>query len=113
MPKPKVFATHSLFEAARQILQESCEVEYWAKPGRPPREEVMRRVKDKEGLVCLLTEKINEEFLRAAPKLPIAANVSERFDQNSQAPCSKHRGVASQQPGEVGETLAGFAGKLV
>jgi len=53
MPKPKVLATHSLFEPARQILQENCEVEYWAKPGRPPREEVLRRVKDKEGLICL------------------------------------------------------------
>src|SRR6267142_1664031 len=65
MPKPKVFATHSLFEAARQILEETCEVEYWAKPERPPREEVLRRVKDKEGLICLLTEKINEELLRS------------------------------------------------
>ncbi len=61
MAKPKVFATHSLFDAARSILQESCEVEYWAKPERPPREEVLRRLKDKEGLICLLTEKINEE----------------------------------------------------
>jgi hypothetical protein len=32
-------------------------VEYWAKPERPAREEVLQRVKDKEGLVCLLTEK--------------------------------------------------------
>jgi len=62
-------------KAARQILQESCEVEYWAKPGRPPREEVLRRVKDKEGLICLLTERINEELLSVAPKLRIAANV--------------------------------------
>src|SRR5258708_39708180 len=80
MPKPKVFATHSLFDAARKILQESCDVEYWAKPERPPREEVLRRAKDKEGLVCLLTEKINEELLRNAPKLRIAANVAEGFD---------------------------------
>src|SRR5216684_4038704 len=68
MPKQKVFETHSLFEAARQILEKSCEVEYWAKPERPPREEVLRRVKDKEGLVCLLTEKINEELLVAVAR---------------------------------------------
>src|SRR6266446_6690674 len=68
MAKLKVFATHSLFEAARQILQETCEVEYWAKPERPPREEVLRRLKDKEGLICLLTEKVNEELMMAVAR---------------------------------------------
>src|SRR6267143_1977500 len=105
MPKPKVFATHSLFEAARQILQESCEVEYWAKPGRPPREEVLRRVKDKEGLICLLTEKINEELLSVAPKLRIAANVAVGFDNIDVA--------ASNTPGVLDETTADFAWTLM
>jgi len=41
MAKPKVLATHRLFEPARKILQEQCEVEYWEKPERPPREEVL------------------------------------------------------------------------
>ena len=99
MAKPRVFATHSLFDAARRILQEACEVEYWAIPERPPREEVMRRVKDKEGLVCLLTEKINEEFLRAAPKLRIAANVAGGFDNTDVAACTKRGVVASNTPG--------------
>ncbi len=113
MAKPKVFATHSLFEAARQILQETCEVEYWAKPERPPREEVMWRVKDKEGLVCLLTEKINEEFLRAAPKLRIAANVAVGFDNIDLAACSKRGVVASNTPGVLDETTADFAWTLL
>ena len=56
MAKPKVFATHGLFEPARKILEESCDVEYWAQAERPPRPELLQRVKDKEGLVCLLTE---------------------------------------------------------
>jgi glyoxylate reductase len=113
MAKPKVFATHSLFGAARQILQETCEVEYWAKPERPPREEVMRRVKDKEGLICLLTEKINEEFLRAAPKLRIAANVAVGFDNIDVAACTKRSVVATNTPGVLDETTADFAWTLL
>ncbi len=113
MPKPNVFATHSLFEAARQILQETCEVEYWAKPERPPREEVLRRVKDKEGLICLLTEKINEELLSVAPKLRIAANVAVGFDNIDVAACTK-RGVAvTNTPGVLDETTADFAWTLL
>src|SRR5712664_936390 len=113
MPKPKVFATHSLFEAARQILQESCEVEYWAKPGRPPREEVLRRVKDKEGLICLLTEKINEELLSEAPKLRIAANVAVGFDNIDVAACTKRGVAATNTPGVLDETTADFAWTLL
>jgi len=113
MPKPRVFATHSLFEAARQILQETCEVEYWAKPDRPPREEVLRRVKDKEGLICLLTEKINEELLSVAPKLRIAANVAVGFDNIDVAACTKRSVVATNTPGVLDETTADFAWTLL
>src|SRR6266705_3340883 len=113
MPKPRVFATHSLFEAARQILQETCEVEYWAKPERPPREEVLRRVKDKEALICLLTEKVNEELLTVAPKLRIAANVAVGFDNIDVAACTKRSVVATNTPGVLDETTADFAWTLL
>lgn len=113
MAKPKAFATHSLFEAARQILQESCEVEYWAKPERPSREEVRQRVRDKEALVCLLTEKVNDEFLEAAPKLRIAANVAVGFDNIDVAACTKRGVVATNTPGVLDETTADFAWTLL
>jgi glyoxylate reductase len=113
MSKRKVFATHSLFEAARQILQETCDVEYWAKPERPPREEVLRRVKDKDGLICLLTEKVNEDLLRAAPKLRIAANVAVGFDNIDISACTKRGVAATNTPGVLDETTADFAWTLL
>src|SRR5438309_484343 len=113
MSKPKVFATHSLFDAARRILNESCEMEYWAKPERPPREEVLQRMKDKDGLICLLTEKINEELLKAAPKLRIAANVAVGFDNIDVAACTKRGVAATNTPGVLDETTADFAWTLM
>src|SRR5207245_4385647 len=113
MAKPKVLATHSLFDAARKILQESCEVEFWTKSERPPREEVLRRVKDKDGLVCLLTEKVNEELLQAAPKLRIAANVAVGFDNIDVAACTQRGVAATNTPGVLDETTADFAWTLL
>jgi len=113
MAKPKVFATHSLFQAAREILQETCEAEHWAKPERPSREELLQRVKDKEGLICLLTEKINEELLRVAPKLRIAANVAVGFDNIDVPACTKRGVVATNTPGVLDETTADFAWTLL
>src|SRR5437879_9740594 len=113
MSKPKVFATHSLFDAARKILNESCEMEYWEKSERPPREEVLRRVKDKEGLICLLTEKVDDELLQAAPKLRIAANVAVGYDNIDVPACTKRGVVATNTPGVLDETTADFAWTLM
>jgi glyoxylate reductase len=113
MAKPKVFATHSLFEAARQLLEENCEVEYWTRAERPTRPELLQRVEDKEGLVCLLTEKVSEELLRAASKLRIAANVAVGFDNIDVAACTKRGVVAANTPGVLDETTADFAWTLM
>jgi glyoxylate reductase len=113
MPKPKVFSTHQLFDEARQILDAACDVEYWANDERPPREEVLRRVKDKEGLVCLLTEKVNDELLRVAQKLRIAANVAVGHDNIDVDVCTKRGVVATNTPGVLDETTADFTWTLM
>ena len=102
-----------MFDAARKILQENCEVEYWEKAERPPREEVLRQVKDKEGFICLLTEKVNDELLQAAPKLRIAANVAVGFDNIDVPACTKRGVVATNTPGVLDETTADFAWTLM
>ena len=113
MAKPKVYSTHQLFEEARKILDTECEVQYWTDSERPPRDEVLRRVKDKEGLVCLLTEKVNEEFLRSAPKLRIVSNVAVGYDNIDVDACTK-RGIAvTNTPGVLDETTADFAWTLL
>ena len=113
MPKPKVYSTHPLFEEARKILDANCDVQYWSEPERPPREEFLRRVKDREGRICLLTEKINDELLRAAPKLRIVANVAVGFDNIDVDACTKRGVVATNTPGVLDETTADFAWTLL
>jgi glyoxylate reductase len=113
MPRARVFATRPLFPAAQQILKADCEVEYWTPAERISKEELLRRVKDKDGLVCLLTEKVNDELLRAAPKLRIAANVAVGFDNIDLPACTKRGVVATNTPGVLDETTADFAWTLM
>ncbi|HEY2823747.1 MAG TPA: D-glycerate dehydrogenase [Candidatus Acidoferrum sp.] len=113
MPRPRVFATRPLFPAAQEILKASCEVEYWTQAERISKEELLRRVKEKDGLVCLLTEKVNDELLRAAPKLRIAANVAVGFDNMDLPACTKRNVVATNTPGVLDETTADFAWTLM
>src|ERR1700687_1031230 len=113
MAKARVLATRPLFSAAREILNASCEVEYWTQPERISKEDLFRRIKDKDGLVCLLTERVNEELLLAAPKLRIAANVAVGYDNITVADCTKRGVAATNTPGVLDETTADFAWTLL
>jgi glyoxylate reductase len=113
MSKPRVLATRPLFPAAQQILSAGCEMEYWTQPDRISKEELLRRIKDKEGLICLLTEQVNEGLLHIAPKLRIAANVAVGFDNIDVAACTKRGVVATNTPGVLDETTADFAWTLL
>ena len=108
MTKPKILSTRPLFPAARTILDQHFEVEYWTPPERISREELLKRVADKEGLVCLLTEKVDEELLSAAPKLRIAATVSVGYDNIDVAACTRHKVVATQHAGSARRHDRGF-----
>jgi lactate dehydrogenase-like 2-hydroxyacid dehydrogenase len=113
MERLKVLATRPLFPAAQEILNATCDVECWTQPERISKDELFRRIKDKDGLVCLLTERVNEELLLAAPKLRIAANVAVGFDNITLADCTKRGVAATNTPGVLDETTADFAWTLL
>jgi glyoxylate reductase len=113
MPKAKLFVTHPLYPEARNLLQSSCDCEFWTKQERPTREEFLSRLKDKEGLVCLLTEKIGDDVLRVAPKLRIVANVAVGYDNVDLPACTKRGVVVTNTPGVLDETTADFAWALL
>jgi glyoxylate reductase len=113
MDRAKILATHRLFEGPRAKLGEKFEVEYWSDSERPPRGEVLRRVADKDGLICLLTEKIDDELLASAPRLRTVANIAVGFDNIDLDACTR-RGVAvSNTPGVLDDTTADFAWTLL
>ena len=112
MSKPAIFSTRQLFQAARTILDEHFQVDYW-KGDKLSRADLLKHVADKDGLVCLLTEKVDEELLSAAPKLRIAATVSVGYDNIDVPACTKHKVVATNTPGVLDDTTADFAWTLL
>ena len=114
MARPKVFVTHPLFESPRQLLAQHFDTDYWPHSERPPREEVLKRVAGKDALICLLTEKVNDELLDAAgPQLRMVANVAVGFDNIDVPACTRRKIVASNTPGVLDETTADFAWTLL
>ncbi|HEV2388949.1 MAG TPA: D-glycerate dehydrogenase [Candidatus Acidoferrales bacterium] len=113
MSKPKLLSTRPLFDSVRHLLNEHFDVDYWTDSERIPRAELLRRVADKVGLICLLTETVDEELLAAAPRLRLAATVSVGYDNIDLAACTRHHVVATNTPGVLDETTADFAWVLL
>ncbi len=82
-------------------------------PERITRAELLQQVADKEALVCLPTEKVDEELLAAAPKLRVAATVSVGFDNIDVPACTRRKVIAANTPGVLDETTADFAWTLL
>ncbi|MGH9816662.1 MAG: 2-hydroxyacid dehydrogenase [Candidatus Acidiferrales bacterium] len=113
MANPKLFATHRLFDPARKLLAAKFDVDYWEQPERPPRAEVLKRAAGVPALICLLTEKINDELLDSARELRIVANVAVGFDNIDLPACTRRKIVATNTPGVLDETTADFAWTLL
>ena len=113
MGKPKVLSTRPLFPEARAILDENFQMDYWTPAERISRAELLKRVSDKDALVCLLTEKVDNELLSASPNLRIAATVSVGHDNIDVAACTAHKVIATNTPGVLDETTADFAWTLL
>jgi len=113
LAKPNVLATRPLFPDARAILEKSFDVDYWMPAERIPRAELLKRVADKDALVCLLTEKVDEELLAAAPKLRVASTVSVGHDNIDVPACTRRKVFATNTPGVLDETTADFAWTLL
>jgi glyoxylate reductase len=111
--RSKIFSSRPLFPEARRVLDLQFEVEYWKEAVSIPRAELLSRVASKDGLICLLTEKVDEELLGASPRLRIAATVSVGFDHLDVAACTRHNVAATNTPGVLDNTTADFAWTLL
>jgi glyoxylate reductase len=111
--KPKVFITRLLPDVAITRIKKECEATIWTQELPPLRNELIEKTRDSEGILCLLTEKIDSKVLDNAPKLKVISNLAVGFDNIDIAEC-KRRGIAvGNTPGVLTETTADFAFALI
>jgi glyoxylate reductase len=91
--KPKVLLTRRIPSAALSRLHNACDVDLHDGPSPIDPAELKRRLADKQGLICLLTDRIDGSVVDAAPHLKVVANVAVGYD-NIDAPALKSRGIA-------------------
>jgi glyoxylate reductase len=96
----RVFVARQLTGDALERLRREHDVEIWPREMPPTPEELRERVADVEGLLSLLTERVDAELLKAAPKLGVVSNYAVGFD-NIDLPLCVERGIAVGTTGDV------------
>ncbi|KAI2668620.1 Glyoxylate reductase/hydroxypyruvate reductase [Labeo rohita] len=83
---PKVFVTRRVPPDGLDILRKSGQVQFemWDSDDPMPRMELLKKVKGCDGILCVLTEKIDAQLLEAAgPNLKVVSTMSVGFDHLS------------------------------
>jgi glyoxylate reductase len=113
MSKPKVFVTRIIPEAGLKKVREFCDAEIWSEP-LPPSPDVLRqKVAECQGLLSLLTERIDASVMDAAPRLKVISNYAVGFN-NIDVPAATARGIAvGNTPGVLTEATADMAFALL
>ncbi len=78
--RPRVFVTRRIPEAGLAPIREACEVDLWPGELPPPPNELRQRILESEGLVSLLTERIDSSLLDAAPRLRVISNFAVGYN---------------------------------
>ena len=81
MNKPKVFVTRLIPAAGLDQVREHCDADIWTEPLPPSPDVLRRKVSGCEGLLSLLTERIDGALLDAAPRLRVVSNYARGVQQ--------------------------------
>ena len=68
MAKPKVFVTRLIPAKGLDLIRDFCDVDIWLAKLPPPHEEIIQRVRDAQGIISLLTDKIDAGVMDAEPR---------------------------------------------
>lgn len=107
--RPKIFVTQGVFDEAVAYLKEHGIVEGNASDTILAPRELQRRAATANGVLCLLTDRIDRAFFSACPDLRIVSSFAVGYN-NIDLDTANRRGVlVTNTPGVLTETTADFA----
>lgn len=109
----KVFITRKIPEPGLDLLRTQCTIQLNPHDRVLSKEEIITGVKGKDGLLCLLTDPIDEDVIYEEKKLKMIASFAVGYD-NIDIAAATRRGIpVSNTPGVLTETTAELAWALL
>jgi glyoxylate reductase len=112
--EPPVLVTRLLAPEAMDHLRARCAVEVPGEDRPMPREELLRRVSGKRGLLPTLTDRVDQEVLDAAGRnLAVVANFAVGYDNVDVEACTRRGVVVTNTPDVLTDATADLAWGLI
>ncbi|MFL5685109.1 MAG: 2-hydroxyacid dehydrogenase [Chloroflexota bacterium] len=114
MTRAKVFVSRIIPEEGLAGIRDACDARIWEDELPPPRDALLDAIRGCDGVLTLLTDRVDDAFLDAAgPQLKVVSNYAVGFD-NIDVPALTARGIpAGNTPGVLTETTADLAFALL
>lgn len=108
--RPRVFVARRIPDEGLDPVRAACDMDLWEDELPPPREELLRRVSGCDGVLTLLTDRVDDGFLDAAgPSLKVVSNFAVGFDNIDVAACARRSIPVGNTPGVLTDTTADLA----
>jgi glyoxylate reductase len=111
--KPKVYVTRRLPSPGVELLQEVCDVEINPDDSPPSRDLLTRKVRDMDGVLCLLTDRIDSDLLSSTHSLKVVSSMSVGFDHIDIESATRKGIYVTFTPGVLTEATADFTWALL
>jgi glyoxylate reductase len=111
--KPKVFLTRELPPQVMAYLREHAELTMNAEDRILSKEELIAGIKDKDALLCNLTDQVDGEVMDANPGLKVIANYAVGYNNIDIAAATKRNIAVTNTPGVLTEATADMAWALM
>ena len=114
MSKPTVFITRLIPAKGLNVVQEFCNVDLWQGELPPGRAELLQHIQGVDGLLCLLTDKIDGDVMDAAgSQLKVISNHAVGFDNIDIPAATARRIPVGNTPDVLTDATADFAFTLL
>jgi glyoxylate reductase len=108
-----VLLTRRIPSSVLTPLQTQHTVDLYSGDAAIPRDELLRRVADKDALICVLTDKIDAAVMDAAPSLKIVANIAVGYDNIDIAQAQQRNIIVTNTPDVLTEAVAELTWALI
>lgn len=114
MALPKVFVSRVIPEKGLEQLRKVAEVDLWEGEVEPPYEILRERVRGADGLLCMLTDRIDAALMDAGgPGLKVISQMAVGYDNIDIAAATARHIPVGHTPGVLTDTTADFAFALL
>ena len=109
----KIFVTRKIPEPGLELLRKDHEIEVFPFDRVPTKQEIIKGVKGKDGLLCLLSDQIDADVINAEPNLKMIASYAVGYDNIDVQTATKKKIPVSNTPGALTDATAEMAWALI